>query len=119
MGSSTRWLSRNEGILSHQRVLALLLACSALMAAGTSTAFARADSASSPSATAVAHVDIAPARGSGPVSARETARAAQLLGISPPREVAFVPVCYYVYRYAYICSGGRCAYIYRYVYVCN
>jgi hypothetical protein len=89
------------------------------MAAGTTSALARADSASSPSATAVAHVDAAPARGSGPVSAQETAQAAQLLGISPPRQVAFIPVCYWVYRYAYVCSGGRCLYAYRYVYVCN
>jgi len=89
------------------------------MAAGTSTAFARADSASSPSATAVAHAGAAPARGAIPVSAQQTAQAAQLLGIDPPRQVAFIPVCYYVYRYAYYCSGGRCAYVYRYVYVCN
>jgi hypothetical protein len=89
------------------------------MAAGTSTAFARADSAPGPSATAVAQVDAAAARTSGPVAAAATAQAAQLLGISAPRQVAFVPVCYYVYRYAYVCSGGRCVYAYRYVYVCN
>jgi hypothetical protein len=89
------------------------------MAAGTSSALAKADSASSPSAAAVAHVDIVPAGGSAPVSAQQTAQSAKLLGIDPPRQVAFVPVCYYVYRYMYYCAGGRCAYIYRYVYVCN
>ncbi len=87
------------------------------MAAGTSSALAGADSAPNHSAAAVAPVDGAPA--DGPVSVADTARAAQLLGMSPPRQVAFVPVCYYVYRYAYVCSGGRCAYVYRYVYVCN
>jgi hypothetical protein len=89
------------------------------MAAGTGSALARADSAPSPSATAAVHVYVPPAEGSIDVSAQDTSRAAQLLGISPPRQVGFIPVCYYVYRYAYYCSGGRCAYIYRYVYVCN
>jgi hypothetical protein len=89
------------------------------MAAGTSSAFALPDSASSPSAAAVARVDAVPAPASVLVSAADTSRAAQLLGISPPRQVSFVPVCYYVYRYAYVCSGGRCVYAYRYVYVCN
>lgn len=103
----------------HPRVIAVaLLACSALMAAGTNSAFALPDS-SSPSATAVAHVDAAPALIAGPVSAVATAQAAKLLGIDPPRQVAFVPVCYYVYRYMYYCAGGRCAYVYRYVYACN
>jgi len=89
------------------------------MAAGTTSALALPNSASSPSTTAVAHVDAVPAHASGPVAVAATSQAAQLLGIDPPRQVAFIPVCYYVYRYMYYCVGGRCAYVYRYVYVCN
>lgn len=98
-------------------VATLFLACSVLMGAGTGVAFALPESAS-PASTVAA----APAAPAGPAivgSAADTARAAKLLGLTPPAQVAFVPVCYYVYRYAYVCSGGRCAYVYRYVYVCN
>jgi hypothetical protein len=105
--------------LSSPRFVAALLACSAFVVAGASSAFALPDSASSPSASAVARVDAVPVAASVLVSAADTSRAAQLLGISPPRQVSFVPACYYVYRYAYVCSGGRCVYAYRYVYVCN
>ncbi len=95
------------------------MACCALIAAGTSSALARPDSPASTGAAAVVHLDVVPA-GAVNVSAADTSRAAQLLGIaSPSPQVAFVPVCYYVYRYAYVCSGGRCVYAYRYVYVCN
>lgn len=88
------------------------------MGAGTQSAFALPQSAAASTAvTAPAGAPVAAA--TTQVSAADTARAAQLLGISPPPQVAFVPVCYYVYRYAYVCSGGRCAYVYRYVYVCN
>ena len=104
--------------MSYPRVISVLLACTALMAAGTAPALARPDSASTPSATTVAHVGVAPDSVSHPVSAAETARAAQLLGRSPT-QVAWIPVCYWVYRYVYYCSGGRCVYLYRYVYVCN
>ena len=104
--------------MSYPRVISVLLACGVLMGAGTAPALARADSVSTPSAAAVAHVGVAPDRVSHPVSAAESARAAQLLGTSPT-QVAWVPVCYYVYRYVYYCSGGRCVYVYRYVYVCN
>jgi hypothetical protein len=118
-GRTAGWLlNERSEFLSYLRVISVLLACSALMAAGTAPALARADSVSNPSATAVAHVGVAPDSVSHPVSAAETARAAQLLGTSPT-QVAWVPVCYYVYRYVYYCSGGRCVYVYRYVYVCN
>ena len=88
------------------------------MAGATAPVLARADSVSTPSATLVAQVGVAPDRVSHPVSAAESAQAARLLGTSPT-QVAWVPVCYWVYRYVYYCSGGRCVYVYRYVYVCN
>jgi hypothetical protein len=88
------------------------------MAAGTAPVLARADSVSTPSAAVVAQAGVAPDRVSHPVSAAASARAARLLGIAPT-QVAWVPVCYWVYRYVYYCSGGRCVYVYRYVYVCN
>ena len=105
--------------MANPRLTAAFLACCTLVAAGTSSALARPGSASSLTAAPAVHADAPPALGSGLVSAADTSRAAQLLDIAPPRQVAFVPVCYYVYRYAYVCSGGRCVYAYRYVYVCN
>jgi hypothetical protein len=102
----------------HLRIIAVFLTCAALMGAGTQSAFALPQPAGA-STSVTAPAGAPAAAGSTQVSAADTARAGQLLGITPPSQVAFVPVCYYVYRYAYVCSGGRCAYVYRYVYVCN
>lgn len=102
----------------HLRIMSVLLTCAALMGAGTQAAFALPQSAGASAAVTV-HAAAPAAAPATQVSAADTSRAAQLLGISTPPQVAFIPVCYYVYRYAYVCSGGRCAYVYRYVYVCN
>lgn len=101
----------------HLRIIAFVLACAALMGAGTQSAFALPNSAATAGAVASAQAAVPVSLTS--VSADQTSRAAQLLGVSVPPQVAFIPVCYYVYRYAYICGGGRCYYVWRYVYVCN
>lgn len=96
-------------------ITTLFLACSVLMGAGTSVAFALPQSAAPASAVTAPAAPAVPAVVAG---AADTARAARLLGLTPA-QVAFVPVCYYAYQYVYVCSGGRCGYIYRYAYVCN
>ncbi len=101
------------------RIFAVLLACGALMASGTSAALALPAPASSAGAPSAAHLNAVPGSDVVSVTAADTAQAAQLLGLPTTRQVGFVPVCYYVYRYMYYCAGGRCAYVYRYVYVCN